>query len=81
MGVFAISIDEKKEDWLLAIQKYKTNNWINIAELVSLKKSIVLPKLNIRTTPKLFIIDKNGIIISKDLFGDDLQKKLTELLK
>lgn len=80
LGVFAISIDEKKEDWLLAIQKYKTNNWINVAELVSLQKSTVLPKLNIRTTPKLFVVDKGGKIVAKDIPMDDLKMKLEQLL-
>jgi len=81
LGVFAISLDEKKEDWLLAIQKYKINNWVNVAELTSLQNSTILPKLNIRTTPKIFIIDKNGIIVAKDVTADELKLKFTQLLK
>ncbi len=81
LGVFSISLDENKETWLLAIQKYKLDKWINVAELKPLPKSDILPKLNIRTTPKLFIIDKNGLIVSKDIFGDELKVKLDELFK
>lgn len=81
LGIFAISLDEKKEEWLLAIQKYKTNNWINVAELTSIQKSTILPKFNIRTTPKIFLVDKNGIIVTKDILEDKLKDKLDELLK
>ncbi len=81
LGVFSISLDDKKDNWLSSILKYKLDSWTNVSELIPIQNSNVILKLNIRTTPKLFIIDKNGIIISKDLFGDDLQKKLTELLK
>lgn len=81
VGVFSISLDDNKEDWLLSIQKYKLDKWINIAELKALQQSTILPKLNIRTTPKLFIIDKNGIIVAKDIFGTDLQQKLEELTR
>jgi len=65
----------------MKIQKYKINNWVNVAELTSLQNSTILPKLNIRTTPKIFIIDKNGIIVAKDVTADELKLKFTQLLK
>ena len=81
LGVFSISLDEKKEDWLLAIQKYKLSNWINVAELVELQKSTIITKLNTRSTPKVFLIDRNSKIIAKDCLDNELKIKLTELLK
>jgi peroxiredoxin len=81
LGVYSISLDEKKEDWYDAVLKYNIQNWTNVCELTSLQNSSVLPKLNIRTTPKLFIIDKSGKIVAKDIFGDALSSKLIELLK
>ncbi|MBK9329442.1 MAG: redoxin domain-containing protein [Sphingobacteriales bacterium] len=81
VGILSVSLDEKKENWLLAIQKYKIERWINVAELKPVQESSVIPKLNIRTTPKLFIIDNTGKIIAKDVFGSDLQAMLNQLLK
>ena len=80
LAVFAVSLDEKKEDWLLSIQKYKISNWINVAELVPLQKSTVISKLNTRTTPKIFLIDNSGKIIAKDISLEDLKTKLEQLL-
>lgn len=79
LGVFSISLDDKKDIWLSSILKYNIDNWTNISELVSLQKSSILSKLNIRTTPKLFIIDNNGKIVNKDIFGTDLDNQLKQL--
>lgn len=81
VGVFCISVDDKKDDWLSGILKYKLTSFINVSELTTAQKSTILPKLNIHTTPKLYLIDKNGIIIAKDIYGVDLQKKLVGLFK
>lgn len=81
LGVYTISLDEKKENWFEAVVKYKIQNWTNVCELTTIQKSTILSKLNIRTTPKLFIIDKSGKIVAKDIFGDALSSKLIELLK
>lgn len=80
LGVYSISLDEEKDDWFEAIVKYDIKSWTNVSELTALQNASVLPKLNIRATPKLFIIDKNGIIVAKDIFGTDLLNKLDELL-
>lgn len=81
LGVFSISLDDKKDNWLSAILKYKIESWTNTSELVPIQNSNTIVKLNIRTTPKIYIIDKNGIIIAKNIYGEDLQKKLVELFK
>lgn len=81
LSVFSISLDDKKDNWLSAILKYRIESWTNTSELVPIQNSNAILKLNIRTTPKIYIVDKNGIIVAKDIFGDDLQKKLSELLK
>jgi len=80
LGVFAISLDERKDSWLSSILKYKIDNWVNISELLPLGKSTILFKLNIRTTPKIFIVNQDGIIVSKDLYGDNLSDKLNSLI-
>jgi thiol-disulfide isomerase/thioredoxin len=81
VGVFSISLDEKKENWLSAILKYKLDAWTNIAELVPIQNSTILAKLNIRSTPKLFLVDNIGKIIAKDIYGQDLENKLKIIFK
>jgi thiol-disulfide isomerase/thioredoxin len=79
LGVFSISLDDKKEAWLAAILKYKIENWTNISELTPLQNSSILAKLNIRATPKIFIINNIGTIIAKDIYGVELENKLKQL--
>lgn len=81
LSVFSISLDDKKDTWFESILKNQTDKWINVAELVSLQNSSILPKLNIRATPKLFIIDNKGTIIAKDIYQDELNSKLKSLFK
>lgn len=81
VNLFAISLDEKKEEWQAGIAKYKLTDYTNVAELVPMPKSTVLPSYAIRTTPKLFVLDKDGKIVAKDVYGDDLKKLLDGLTK
>jgi thiol-disulfide isomerase/thioredoxin len=81
VNLFAISLDEKKEDWTAGIAKYKLADYTNVAELVPMAKSTVLPSYAIRTTPKLYVLDNAGKIIAKDVYGDDLKKLLESLAK
>lgn len=76
--IFAVSTDEKKKPWIRAIKKdsldwYHVNDFKgngNIASLI----------YGIKTLPESYLIDKNGIIVAKNLHGDELDKKLEELL-
>ncbi|MBI1287220.1 MAG: redoxin domain-containing protein [Flavobacteriales bacterium] len=78
LGVFAISLDETKEDWLTALEKLDAN-YPNVCELVPIKNSSVAPRYGISTTPKIFIIDKEGKIVAKDIYGDALERIVGEL--
>ncbi len=80
LGVFAVSLDEDKQEWLSKIQP-SDKGWINVSELVSVPQSSYVKKYAISTTPKTIIIDKEGTIIAKEVYGDLLIAKLTELFK
>ncbi|HLP64880.1 TlpA disulfide reductase family protein [Flavobacterium sp.] len=78
LGIYAVSLDEKKEDW----EKVTTlnKNWKNVCEMVPIKKSTVVANYNVTTTPALYVLDSNGKILSKNSFGSSLQTLLKELL-
>jgi len=78
LSVLSISLDEKKENWLEEMQK-SSKNWTNISELVPIKESSVAKKFNLRSTPALFILDKKGTIIKKNIFGEELEKFIARL--
>lgn len=79
LGIYSVSLDEKKEDWLKVSSLNK--NWKNVCELVPLNKSSVLSNYNISSTPTLFILDSNAKIIGKNIYGEPLENFILESLK
>jgi len=77
--IFAVSLDENKENWLKAIKKDKLN-WYHVNDLKGNgnKASLIY---GVEGIPDSFLIDENGIILARDLRGEELNKKLIELLE
>ncbi len=80
LGLFAVSVDEKKEEWEKALAVNKLSG-INVSELVPLKESKVLPLYNVTTTPAIFLLDKDGKILAKNIYGPQLEAELKKVLK
>lgn len=77
-SVFGVSLDKDKESWVKGINDDHLN-WPQISELIYWKSEIA--KLyGIRAIPANYLIDANGIIVAKNLRGENLQLKLKELL-
>jgi peroxiredoxin len=77
--IFAVSLDENKENWLKAIKKDNLN-WYHVNDLKGNGNKASLT-YGVEGIPDSFLIDKNGIIVARDLRGEKLNEKLTELLK
>lgn len=80
LGVFTISLDEKKENWLVA-HKELNKNWINVAEIVPITKSSIIANYNISTTPAIYVLDTNGSVLSKGMYNGELEKFIQNALK
>ena len=76
--IYAIAIDEKKNDWMQAI-KFDELNWINVSEL-TYPESAAAVQFNVKQVPSSFLYNKEGEIVARDLFGTELQKWLDNLL-
>ncbi|WP_316818060.1 TlpA disulfide reductase family protein [Pedobacter nyackensis] len=77
--VFAVSLDEKKENWLKAV-KDDAMPWTQVSDLLGWKNSAA-SMYAITAIPQNFLIDPSGKIIASNLRGEKLAKKLEELLK
>jgi peroxiredoxin/competence transcription factor ComK len=77
--IFAVSLDEDKENWLKAIEKDGLS-WIHVSDLKGQGNEASLI-YGINGIPDNFLIDENGIIIGRGLDGEELYKKLEEILK
>ena len=76
--VFGVSLDKDKESWKKAIEKDQLT-WTHGSDLL-FWNSAPAKLYGIRAIPSNLLLDKNGIIVAKNLRGEELQKKLAELL-
>jgi peroxiredoxin len=76
--VLGVSLDKEKDKWLEAIAKDGLT-WTHISDLK--RWDCAAAKLyGVMSIPANFLIDKDGKIIASGLTGDDLEKKLEEVL-
>lgn len=75
--IYQISLDTNKVSWQKAI-RFDELPWINVIEINSIG-SHVARLFNIQKLPSNFLINPDGVIISKDLHGKALQIKLSQL--
>lgn len=78
--ILGVSLDApgKKDAWLAAIKKDGLE-WPQVSDLKYWNNEVA-KTYDIKSVPSNFLIDPNGKIIAKNLRGEDLQKKLQELL-
>ena len=77
--IISIGIESNQKEWLDAIKKDKLV-WTNITDLKGDNNTASLI-YGVSSYPTNFLIDKNGIIVAKDLQSSKLRKKITQLLK
>ena len=76
--ILGVSLDKSKADWVKAI-KDDHLNWAQVSDL-SYWNSAPAKLYGVRAIPANVLIDPKGIIIARNLRGEDLDKKLEELL-
>ena len=77
--VLGVSLDQKKEDWLKAIDDDKLT-WTHLSDLKYWgNEAAKLYAVN--SIPSNFLLDETGTIVGRNLTGDDLDKKLKEVLE
>jgi thiol-disulfide isomerase/thioredoxin len=77
--IISVSLDEKKEPWVKAIEK-DGMPWTHVSDLKGWQNSVAV-QYAVTAVPQNFLLDPNGIIIAKNLRGEELDKKLAELIK
>ena len=76
--VFGVSLDRAKEDWVKAIADDKLT-WTHVSDL-QYWSSAAAKQYAVNSIPASFLLDENGVIIARNLRGDDLRNKVKELL-
>ncbi|MBC9930599.1 TlpA disulfide reductase family protein [Chitinophaga qingshengii] len=76
--ILGVSLDQKKEAWLKAIEADKLS-WTHVSDL-KFWNNAVAQQYGIRGIPANFLLDKEGKIVARNLRGEELEKKLAEVL-
>jgi peroxiredoxin len=76
--VVGISLDDKKASWMEAIKADKLP-WVHLSDLKGWKNEVAVA-YNIKGIPQNFLISPEGIIVAKNIHGEELTKTLEKIL-
>lgn len=76
--VYGISLDQRKEDWVKAIADDKLT-WTHVSDL-QYWNNAAAKMYAVNAIPANFLLDENGVIIARNLRGEDLYNKVKEVL-
>ncbi len=77
--ILGVSLDQQRENWLKAIEADNLT-WTHVSDL-KFWGNDAARLYHVQSIPHNMLIDPNGIIIAKDLRGEELAQKLAEVLK
>jgi len=77
--VIAVSLDENDKSWRKAIADDKLEEWVNTCDHKALDNAIA-QKYGVQPIPDNFLIDPDGKIVGRRLFGKELEEKLSTFL-
>lgn len=79
LEVIGISMDHNKAAWTRSIAK-EALPWHHASSLKGMKRCPVAEAYQVLAIPKLYIINKEGKIIAKDLRGESLADKIEDII-
>ncbi len=77
--VYQVAIDTSKPLWITAVQEQQLP-WVSVSDLRG-RASSALTLYNVQKLPANFLIDKQGSIVAKNIYGRSLEEKLDELTR
>jgi thiol-disulfide isomerase/thioredoxin len=78
LSIYSVSMDTKKPLWTGAIAKGKLP-WTQVSDL-KYWQSPVVGDYKLQSVPLNFLVDKNGIILAKNIHGKALEDMIKSLL-
>lgn len=79
MEILAVSLDSKMELWEKAVKNDKLP-WIHVSDLKGFENEAAI-LYGVKIVPSNYLLDPNGVIVARNLRGEDLEKKLAEIFK
>ncbi|MFK8039457.1 MAG: TlpA family protein disulfide reductase [Crocinitomicaceae bacterium] len=76
--IFSVSLDQSKTAWVQAIAQDKLS-WTNHVSDFKGWRSEVVKTYALKGIPNNVLLDQHGVVIGRNLFGDQLKQALTKL--
>lgn len=80
LEIYQVSLDQSKILWEDAVEKDGISKWVNVCDLQSVN-SIAARIYNVQSVPSNYIIDRNGELIGKDLWGSRLDERMAQIFR
>jgi len=77
--IYQVSVDMDKTAWARAVTDQQLP-WISVCDGKGPNSSGVV-SYNVNKVPSIFLISKDGSIVAKDIFGEELEQKVSSLLR
>ncbi|MDR2563219.1 MAG: TlpA family protein disulfide reductase [Prevotellaceae bacterium] len=77
--IYQISLDQSRDRWLQAVHNQQLP-WISVSDMKGVNSPVV-GLYNLTKLPANFLIDKNGELIARDIFGKTLEQNIEQALK
>lgn len=76
--IYQVSVDKDRQPWINAIQTDKLT-WTNVGDMQGSIQAVM--HYNIQAVPFNYLLDKEGVVIARNLNGPALDRTLSNLLK
>lgn len=77
--IYQISVDESKSVWVNAVQSQRLP-WISVCDLRG-AASYAVRTFNVTSIPANFLINREGEIVAKNIYGDKLRQQVDKLMQ
>lgn len=78
--ILSVSLDTNKDKWIEAIAEDKLI-WKQVSDLKGWESSVNRGLFNVYQVPQNYLINPEGIIVAKNLYGDEISKTLIRLMR
>jgi thiol-disulfide isomerase/thioredoxin len=77
--IVSISLDSSRNEWLEAVKK-DGQSWIQLCDLINWQDNKLLKKFGIDRIPYNFLLNKNGIVVNKDIPAGKIENAILDVL-
>jgi thiol-disulfide isomerase/thioredoxin len=77
--IYAVSLDHKRELWTNALVQNELG-WLHVSSLDGWNCPVA-KSYNVTGIPKMYLLDKEGVIVAQDLRGEELRAKVASFFE